>query len=293
MILYPQDLQGSFTVLMIFFIIGGFLNVITLGNECKKTNDESNYLKKQNDYMVSMFSNNESNYVKKQNDYIVSMFANNEIIFNDVNEDELKKPIKIHQAFYDPLTIYPEFKNINYDIIKQELNDYNKNINDWQDWPEYNLWNKEGEWKIIPIYSFNSLTNKSKYFPNTINMLNNINGIVNIGFSKFKPNTKLTLHKGWGKLSNNVLRCHLGIDVPEKCYLYVMDPYGNHRIQQENKKWIVFDDSLYHSAENKSNKDRIVLIIDIKRPDYLHKGISDIEDTEELQAFIESSKDKI
>lgn len=238
------------------------------------------YLYSNSDVVLNDVANNNAN--------IVTAFTNNQIEFTLINNDDLKQPIQLHQAFYDPFTIYPEFKNINYDIILEELNDYNKMIKEWQDWPEYNLWNK-GEWKIIPIFSFESLTNKSQHFPRTLNMFKDFE-VVNIGFSKFAPDTKLTMHKGWGNLANNVLRCHLGINVPNDCYLYVIDPYGNHKMQQENKKWIVFDDSLYHSAENKSNKERTVLILDIKRPKYLHTGVSDIQDTEELKAFIESAK---
>ena len=243
--------------------------------------------------ITTILINRKFNEITFHNDQIVSMFAKNQIICTSVNEKELTRQIKIHQAFYDPFTMYPELADINYEIVKKELDDYDDMIKIWQDWPEYNLWNKGGDWKIIPIYSFGSVTDKSKYFPKTINMLANVNNIVNVGFSKFAPGTKLTMHKGWGNLSNNVLRCHFGISVPEKCYLYVLDPYGNHKMQQANKKWIVFDDSLFHSAENQSDKDRIVLIIDIKRPEYLHRGISDINDTEELKAFIQSSQLKL
>jgi hypothetical protein len=241
-------------------------------------------------YIYQLLEHRSSISIENKNKQIVSMFENDQIEFKQVDEKTLKQPIKKHQAFYDPYMIYPEFKNIDYDIIVQELENYMmRDTGDWQDWPEYNLWNKNGDWKIIPIFSFGSITFKSQYFPKTLHMFKDLK-VVNMGFSKFAPGTRLKMHKGWGNLSNNVLRCHYGIDVPDKCYLYVIDPYGNNMMQQENKKWIVFDDSLYHSAENKSDRDRIVLIIDIERPEYLHKGISDIQDTEELKSFIEAIK---
>ena len=191
------------------------------------------------------------------------------------------KEIKLHQAFYDT-SIYPCLKNINYNILKEEL--FGKNL--WEDWPEYEL-SEKGKWKIIPLITFGKYIN-SERFPKSTEMLKEIPNIVNAGFSKFNGKTKLKLHKGWGQLSNNVLRCHLGIDVPDGCFLYVIDPYGNYKMQQKNNKWIVFDDSLYHSAINESEKERIVFIVDIKRPDYLHKGVSDVSDTEELNEFIKN-----
>lgn len=192
------------------------------------------------------------------------------------------KEIKLHQSFYD-ISIYPCLQNIDCNILKEEL----KETSFWEDWPEYEL-SEKGKWKIIPLITFGKQRNVEN-FPKSIKMLEKIGNIVNAGFSKFSAKTKLTLHKGWGELSNNVLRCHLGIDVPENCFLYVIDPYGNYKMKQENDKWIVFDDSLYHSAINHSDFDRIVFILDIKRPDYLHKGVSDVKNTEELNEFLKNN----
>ena len=87
-------------------------------------------------------------------------------------------------------------------------------------------------------------------------------------------------------LSNNVLRCHYGIKVPNECYIYV----ETEKQQMLDNEIIVFDDSKLHSAGNFSNEDRIVLILDIERPDYIEKGKSESKDTQELLSFINSFK---
>jgi aspartyl/asparaginyl beta-hydroxylase (cupin superfamily) len=46
---------------------------------------------------------------------------------------------------------------------------------------------------------------------------------------------------------------------------------------------VIFDDSKTHWAENNSDEDRIILIIDIPRPYYVKPGNSDVEQTGELK----------
>jgi aspartyl/asparaginyl beta-hydroxylase (cupin superfamily) len=94
------------------------------------------------------------------------------------------------------------------------------------------------------------------------------------------PNTVLTPHKGWGNHSNYVLRCHYGLIVSKEggCTVSVNGQTRSHR----NDEWIVFDDSLTHSARNDSDTDRIVLIVDILRPKHVQMGTSMVKDTQEL-----------
>lgn len=227
----------------------------------------------------------------KYNAELVNAFEKKQIKFNT-----LKKPsstISKYQAFYD-ISIYPELANIDYSIIKDELLDYmnTPSNNNWMDWPEYDLWkskNSSSSWKIIPLMSFNKWSDKNtKKFPKTTSQLKKIKGLVSAGFSKLGPNTTLALHKGWGNLSNNVLRCHLGLIVPKsKCKVFVIGTSNELMFQQEGK-WIIFDDSLYHSASNETDsKDRIILLLDIERPPYIEKGISDVDNSPELNNFID------
>lgn len=204
------------------------------------------------------------------------------------------KEIKLKEFYHH--SIYPELKNIDVNIIRQELSNYMKNNNKWVEWPELNLWkNKDikSSWKVIPIKAFGKYANANvPLFPNTIKEVNKIPNVVTIGFSKLGPKTKLSWHQGWAKLSNNVLRCHLGLFVPKnQCKILVsqqgkQDPDVFASMIQENDKWIIFDDSLFHSATNDSDMDRIVLILDIKRPANVPSGYSNVEYSEELDNFM-------
>ena len=209
--------------------------------------------------------------------------------------------IKPQQEFYDK-SIYPELDNINVSIIKDELNEYINKNNNWTEWPEYNLWkennsNSTSSWTVIPLIAFGKHCKKNiNMFPKTIEQINQIPNVLTAGFSKLGPKTTLSWHKGWAKLSNNVLRCHLGLKVPKnKCMIMVtkdnyFEPNNSElnikSMYQKENKWIIFDDSLYHSASNDSDSERIVLIIDIIRPPHINPGTSDIGYSEELDNFM-------
>ena len=204
--------------------------------------------------------------------------------------------IKPKQEFYDK-SIFPELDLINSSIIKQELLEYMNDSNKWTEWPEYELWkesNPNSSWKVIPIIAFGKPSEKNiSIFTKTVNELKKIPNLVTAGFSKLGTGTTLSFHKGWAKLSNNVLRCHLGLIVPKnKCKIMVTqdnnypDLTNIKAMYQKENKWIIFDDSLYHSASNDSESDRIVLILDIKRPENIALGTSDIGYSEELDNFM-------
>jgi len=84
--------------------------------------------------------------------------------------------------------------------------------------------------------------------------------------SRMRPMTHITAHRG---PTNLRLRCHLAITVPDgDCAI---------RVAEETRHWqqgkcLVFDDSLLHEAWNRTDQDRVVLIVDL-----WHPGLSDTE----------------
>ena len=138
-------------------------------------------------------------------------------------------------------------------------------------------------WTIFPFKIFGKWYDKNiKLCPKINLLLKNIPDLINASLSRLTPETSLEPHQGWAKLSNYILRCHLGIIIPGNSYIYC----DNEKRKQEINKWIIFDDSKLHWADNNSNSDRIVLILDIKRPKYIKNGKSNIEETTELIDFI-------
>jgi hypothetical protein len=195
------------------------------------------------------------------------------------------------KGFFAVSIIQPYLKNISHirhDII-EEISLLNKTK--WIEWPEKDLYKGDLKWHIIPICGFGVWISKiENSCPRLCKFLKNVPGLKLAIISKLAPMTELIPHRGWGKHSNNVLRCHYGLDVPKDCFVTVNGEKQYH----ENDKWIIFDDSKEHSASNNSGKDRIVLILDIERPLWIPKGNSKVEFSQELQNVIDKFKnDKI
>lgn len=201
---------------------------------------------------------------------------------NDINNLQL-----LNQRFYDYKKVYPElevFKD-NRNKILEEVNKINNN--EWKDWPEKNLYAQDMSWKVFPFFGFGIwIDHNCNKCPEISKIIKNIPNLRTASLSKLDPGTKLTPHQGWASLSNNVLRCHYGIIVPDDCYIYV----ESEKQQMLKNEIIVFDDSKTHSAGNFSNDERIVLILDIERPDFVEKGKSECKDTQELLSFVKSFK---
>ena len=100
----------------------------------------------------------------------------------------------------------------------------------------------------------------------------------------------MTPHTGWEDLANHVLRCHLCVDIPPResgaCGLCV----GGEVALHEARKILVFDDSISHYAFNHSDRDRVVLILDILRPEWVPPGTCTGGHTNELNKFIDKFK---
>lgn len=79
-------------------------------------------------------------------------------------------------------------------------------------------------------------------------------------FSLLKPGAHIRPHHG---LFNFRLICHLPLIVPPECVLRV----GNQQRSWREGELLIFDDSMQHEAWNRSDRQRIVLIFEIWRPE--------------------------
>jgi len=211
----------------------------------------------------------------------------NKFIKYNNNKSEDTNIQLLNQRFYDYKKVYPELEILkdNRNKIIEEVENINKLS--WDDWPEKDLYKDDMSWKVFPFYGFNIwITHNCDMCPEITKIIKKIPNLRTASLSKFKSKTKLKPHKGYANLSNDILRCHYGIKVPDLCYIYV----ENDKQQMKNNEIIVFDDSKTHYAENLGDDDRIVLILDIERPDFIEKGKSDYIDNGELNSFINSFK---
>lgn len=103
--------------------------------------------------------------------------------------------------------------------------------------------------------------------PILANYLQQVPGLVSFSLSRLAPHTRVEAHRGD---TNAVMRCHLGIEVPAglpECGLQA----GTEQQAWGEGKWLFFNDAFKHSAWNNTDKRRIVLIMDVIRPEFLHK----------------------
>lgn len=98
--------------------------------------------------------------------------------------------------------------------------------------------------------------------PKTVSLLKQIRGIRFANLSLLKANAILPMHTHPENIG--LLTFHLGLDVPEECYIH---SHGE-MAMEENGKSIIFDGTFPHYSFNASQKDRLILYCEFS-PDKL------------------------
>jgi aspartyl/asparaginyl beta-hydroxylase (cupin superfamily) len=121
---------------------------------------------------------------------------------------------------------------------------------------------QDKDWKVFPL---NVMGVKPRAYcercPRTTALLENIPGLFEAFFSILEGGKSIPPHEGPYR---GYLRYHLGLLVPEK------NP-PSIRLKDQVYTWkegesILFDDSWEHEVFNQAESDRVVLIVDIRRP---------------------------
>jgi aspartyl/asparaginyl beta-hydroxylase (cupin superfamily) len=136
--------------------------------------------------------------------------------------------------------------------------------------PQFNITmvEKPKTWKVRSLRVWGvEMYQYQKHFPQTMKLLSQIDNVINIGFNLLEPHATIKPHQGD---TNAIIRCHLGLEVPnekEKCYLCV----GNEKRFWEKGKVLAFTDAYTHYAKNETHQRRIILLFDIIKPEYVNK----------------------
>jgi beta-hydroxylase len=118
------------------------------------------------------------------------------------------------------------------------------------------------QWKTYFFYAYGYRSEENcARCPATSRLLAGIPGMTTAFFSILAPRTHVPAHRGVYK---GVLRYHLGLLVPEpeRCRIRVADQL----LQWREGESLLFDDTYEHEVWNDSDKDRVVLFLDILRP---------------------------
>ena len=219
--------------------------------------------------------------------------------FNDEMASQVEEERWLPESnFYDWKEVYPvELKKINDNIEVIAAEALQVAQRPWIPWPEDALNSgSAGDWTVYPfLRTFPALdesrsawiSSTSTFCPKTVELLKTIPNLKTALFSRMAGNTALTPHTGWCDLANYVLRVHVCLHIPaepECCGLCVEDEVEFH----EPGKILVFGDSKCHKAFNSSDKERIVLILDILRPIDIALGTCVGGHTSDLDGLISS-----
>jgi hypothetical protein len=208
----------------------------------------------------------------------------------------------VSQPYLDALHEYPILQLLidNLAAIQQEA----LTIQHWTAWPEEthysklnNLSGSSTPWTVFPLCHCFPATNAlnlqwipptTALLPATTRLLHQLQPYLRTAlFSRLEPQALLQAHTGWEDLANHVVRVHLPLICPPDnvCGLWVdgcVEPLKEGQL-------VCFDDSKVHWAYNYSpTRERIVLILDMVRPEGIPKGTAIGGHSEELDAFIES-----
>jgi beta-hydroxylase len=124
-------------------------------------------------------------------------------------------------------------------------------------WPERELYGRG--WEVVGLYAFaRKLNEMCARCPETARLVEAIPGMTTAGFSLLHPGTHILPHRGY---TTDVLRCHLGLLVPDGCSM---------RVGGETRQWVegqclVFDDTNEHEVWHRGDKPRVVLLLDFAR----------------------------
>lgn len=123
-----------------------------------------------------------------------------------------------------------------------------------------------GKWEVGNFYFWGKEnTENCEACPELVRLLKSIPGMLTAGISRLAPATEIKPHHGD---TNMIARCHLGLSIPEglpNCGIKVK----NEIRQWENGKWFAFCDAHEHSAWNRTDKFRYILIVDVVLPQFI------------------------
>jgi hypothetical protein len=166
--------------------------------------------------------------------------------FMKIFEQNHEKIYQDYLAVKDSVISWPER-----DLYRNEI------TGKGQGWDVYGIFVDAGVSNIDPNTTFATNESECSFTRSLITEYIPSHGTA--GFSILRPGTDIAVHVG---VQSNNLRMHLGLDVPEGDLGLFSDTHG--LLRWETGKAFYFDDRKRHAAWNKSDKDRVVLIVDFK-----------------------------
>ena len=160
--------------------------------------------------------------------------------------------------FFDKLDIFTNSLTEKHALIKNEFV-IAVTEDKYLEWPESYLYNHG--WNVFGLrFQYNDIFDAHSLCPVLSDFIKQHDTLIETaGFSILSPGTIINPHVGF---SSDVLRCHLGIKIPEgDCCLKV----GGMVRKWKEAESFIFDDTIEHEAWNRTSEDRIVLLMDLNK----------------------------
>jgi ornithine lipid ester-linked acyl 2-hydroxylase len=124
------------------------------------------------------------------------------------------------------------------------------------------------QWKTLTIKTW-GIENKSivKNHPELMQVFERIPGLLSLAVSRLAPESSIAPHAGD---TNAIFRCHMGITVPgvlPDCGIRVSD----RQMSWKEGKVLGFCDAFDHEVWNTTENERVILIFDVLRPEFLNQ----------------------
>ncbi len=118
-------------------------------------------------------------------------------------------------------------------------------------------------WRTFVFYGFGHRSELAcELCPETAAALAGVPKLESAFFSILAPGKHVPRHRG---VTKGVVRCHLGLKVPEdsdRCYMEV----DGQRCEWREGELLFFDDTYKHEVWNDTDEERVVLLFDFERP---------------------------
>lgn len=160
---------------------------------------------------------------------------------------------------------FPQLKILeeNWKLIRDEMIDYVKSTH-MQAYLDKSLVTGKNSWKTQSIKFWDFVDKKTCVScPKTWKILASISGLSTASINVLEPNTEIKPHIGD---TNAIIRCHLPLIVPTED-----SAQCGFRVMTETRPWtegklLLFPDSQRHSAWNRTQHPRLVLLFDLIDP---------------------------
>lgn len=129
--------------------------------------------------------------------------------------------------------------------------------------PDQGKINPDARWKTFFFCGLGVVSEHNrKLCPATASALDRIPNLELAFFSILAPGAHIPRHAG---VTKGLIRCHLALKVPkdaDKVTMHIGDTF----FHWEEGKAVVFDDTFRHEVSNDSDEERVVLLLDTRRP---------------------------